>query len=94
MCNANKTISVWLQLLAERGYVSAGRAEAQKRQKKTDFKYLLTSVIVAVKIKQYYKEAENIPFFSKQSTLPEKYHGRKNMTTATLQRPNTPEVKR
>lgn len=91
MCNANKTISVWLQLLAERGYVSAGRAEAQK---KTDFRYLLTSVIVAVKIKQYYKEAENIPFFSKQSTLPEKYHGRKNMTTATLQRPNTPEVKR
>lgn len=65
-----------------------------KKDKKTDFKYLLTSVIVAVKIKQYYKEAENIPFFSKQSTLPEKCHGRKNMTTATLQRPNTPEVKR
>lgn len=65
-----------------------------KKAKKMDFKYLLTSVIVAVKIKQYYKEAEKIPFFSKQSTLPEKYHERKNMTTATLQRPNTPEVKR
>lgn len=64
--------------------------------KKTDFKYLLTSVIVAVKIKQYYKEAENIPFFSKQSTLPEKYHGRKKhdyRDAPTTEYPGSKEVK-
>lgn len=41
-----------------------------KKDKKMDFKYLLTSVIVAVKIKQYYKEAENIPFSVNKARSP------------------------